>query len=124
MRVAKAKGRLRGNQPKLSPTQEAHLMKLYRAGEHTIGELEELFSITRSTVYRAVARANAGDATTTGPAVEGCSDRAPRPPGGRLSMADLFGRPPRGLFRDLLTESTVGQISAAFQDEGFVPNPN
>jgi DNA invertase Pin-like site-specific DNA recombinase len=34
MKVAKAKGRLRGKQPKLSPTQEAHLVKLYRAGEH------------------------------------------------------------------------------------------
>ena len=56
MRVAKAKGRLRGKQPKLSPKQEAHLVKLYRAGEHTIGELEELFGITRSTVYRAIRR--------------------------------------------------------------------
>jgi DNA invertase Pin-like site-specific DNA recombinase len=59
MRVAKAKGRLRGKQPKLSPTQEAHLVKLYRAGEHTISELEELFAVTRSTVYRTVRRARA-----------------------------------------------------------------
>jgi DNA invertase Pin-like site-specific DNA recombinase len=59
MRVAKAKGRLRGKQPKLSPTQEAHLVKLYRAGEHTISELEEFFAVTRSTVYRAVRRARA-----------------------------------------------------------------
>ncbi len=57
--MAKAKGRLRGKQPKLSPTQEAHLVKLYRAGEHTISELEELFAVTRSTVYRAVRRARA-----------------------------------------------------------------
>jgi DNA invertase Pin-like site-specific DNA recombinase len=56
MKVAKAKGRLRGKQPKLSPIQEAHLVKLYRASEHTIGELEELFAVTRSTVYRAVQR--------------------------------------------------------------------
>ncbi len=42
IKVAKAKGRLRGKQPKLSPTQEAHLVKLYRSGEHTISELEEL----------------------------------------------------------------------------------
>jgi DNA invertase Pin-like site-specific DNA recombinase len=56
MKVAKAKGRLRGKQPKLSPTQEAHLVKLYRAGEHTVGELEELFAVTRSTVYRAIRR--------------------------------------------------------------------
>jgi DNA invertase Pin-like site-specific DNA recombinase len=56
MKVAKAKGRLRGKQPKLSPIQEAHLVKLYHASEHTIGELEELFAVTRSTVYRAVQR--------------------------------------------------------------------
>jgi DNA invertase Pin-like site-specific DNA recombinase len=56
MKVARAKGRLRGKQPKLSPTQEAHLVSLYAAGAHTIGELEELFSITRSTVYRAISR--------------------------------------------------------------------
>jgi DNA invertase Pin-like site-specific DNA recombinase len=59
MKVAKAKGRLRGKQPKLSPRQEAHLVDLYHAGEHTISELEELFSITRSTVYRAVRRQKA-----------------------------------------------------------------
>jgi len=56
MKVARAKGRLRGKQPKLSPRQEAHLVALHGAGEHTISELEELFSITRSTVYRALAR--------------------------------------------------------------------
>ena len=54
-----ATGRLRGKQPKLSPKQEAHLVELYRVGEHTIGELEELFPVTRSTIYRAVARADA-----------------------------------------------------------------
>ncbi len=59
MRVAKAKGRLRGKKPKLSPSQEAHLVALYRGGEHTLGELEELFGVTRSTVYRAVKRASA-----------------------------------------------------------------
>lgn len=67
MAVARAKGRLRGKKPKLSPRQEAHLVMLYRAGEHTIGELEELFPVTRSTIYRAVARA--GGRTTTSPAV-------------------------------------------------------
>jgi DNA-binding MarR family transcriptional regulator len=62
MKVAKAKGRLRGKQPKLSPTQEAHLVKLYRTGEHTVSELEELFAVTRSTVYRAIRRAEASKA--------------------------------------------------------------
>lgn len=57
MKIAKAKGRLRGKKPKLSPAQEAHLVKLHDAGEHTTGELAELFSVARSTVYRAVQRA-------------------------------------------------------------------
>jgi hypothetical protein len=39
------------------PIREAHLVELYRAGGHTIGDLEELFPVTRSTIYRAVARA-------------------------------------------------------------------
>jgi DNA invertase Pin-like site-specific DNA recombinase len=68
MKVAKAKGRLRGKQPKLSPMQEAHLVALYRAGAHTISELEELFSVTRSTVYRAVRRAGGRTAATAGDA--------------------------------------------------------
>jgi len=57
MKVAKAKGRLRGKQPKLSPTQEAHLVELHRAGTYTSAELAELFSVARSTVYRALHRA-------------------------------------------------------------------
>lgn len=64
MRVAQAKGRLRGKQPKLRPAQEAHLVSLYRGGEHTVGELEELFSVTRSTVYRAVRRAGGSTSTS------------------------------------------------------------
>ncbi|MGB8996686.1 MAG: recombinase family protein [Pseudonocardiaceae bacterium] len=63
MKVARAKGRLRGKQPKLSTRQEAHLGALHAAGGHTISELEELFSITRSTVYRAVARDRARTAS-------------------------------------------------------------
>ncbi len=35
MAVAKAKGRLRGQQPKLSAKQEAHLVDLWRGGRHT-----------------------------------------------------------------------------------------
>jgi DNA invertase Pin-like site-specific DNA recombinase len=57
MKVAKAKGRLRGKAPKLSAAQETHLVGLYRAGQHTTAELAELFSVGRSTVYRAIQRA-------------------------------------------------------------------
>ena len=65
MKVAKAKGRLRGKPPKLSPTQETHLVGLYRAGQQTTAELAELFSVGRSTVYRAVQRAGEPGAART-----------------------------------------------------------
>jgi DNA invertase Pin-like site-specific DNA recombinase len=58
MKVALAKGRLRGKQPKLSPRQEAHLVTLHNAGTHTSAELAELFSVARSTIYRAIQRAS------------------------------------------------------------------
>jgi DNA invertase Pin-like site-specific DNA recombinase len=57
MQVAKAKGRLRGKQPKLSKKQEAHLVSLHRQGTHTKVELAELFSVARSTIYRTIKRA-------------------------------------------------------------------
>ena len=59
MALAKAKGRLRGKQPKLSPKQEAHLVALHRDGRHTSAELAEMFNVARSTVYRAIERAGA-----------------------------------------------------------------
>jgi DNA invertase Pin-like site-specific DNA recombinase len=54
MKVARAKGRLRGKKPGLSPRQETHLVALHHSGTHTSAEL---FSIARSTVYRAIERA-------------------------------------------------------------------
>jgi DNA invertase Pin-like site-specific DNA recombinase len=57
MAVARAKGRLRGRQPKLSAAQQAHLVKLHASGEHSIAELAELFSVSRPTVYRVLERA-------------------------------------------------------------------
>jgi DNA invertase Pin-like site-specific DNA recombinase len=56
MQVAKAKGRLRGKQPKLSKSQEAHLVSLYKGGNHTTAEIAGLFNVARSTVYRIVQR--------------------------------------------------------------------
>lgn len=55
--VARAAGKLRGRQPKLSPRQEAHLVELHRGGEKSPAELAELFGVGRSTVYRAIERA-------------------------------------------------------------------
>jgi len=56
MAVAKAKGRLKGKQPKLSKTQRKHLLTLHDAGEHTQAELAELFRVSRTTVYRELLR--------------------------------------------------------------------
>ncbi|MDQ3053914.1 MAG: recombinase family protein [Actinomycetota bacterium] len=56
MKIAKAKGHLRGKQPKLKPRQEAHLVSLFEGGEYSTGELADLFGVGRSTVYRALAR--------------------------------------------------------------------
>ena len=56
MRVAKAKGRLRGKKPKLNVRQEAHLVSLMAAGEHSTAEIADLFGVGRSTVYRALER--------------------------------------------------------------------
>jgi DNA invertase Pin-like site-specific DNA recombinase len=56
MKVAKAKGRLRGKQPKLNHKQEAHLVSLGHSGEYSTLEIAELFGVGRSTVYRAIER--------------------------------------------------------------------
>jgi DNA-binding CsgD family transcriptional regulator len=59
MRVAKAKGRLRGKQPKLNPRQEARLVALLKSGEYSTAEIGDLFGVARSTVYRAIGRDSA-----------------------------------------------------------------
>ena len=56
MRVAKAKGRLRGKQPKLIRRQEAHLVCLVHSGEYSTAEVAKVFGLGRSTVYRAIER--------------------------------------------------------------------
>jgi DNA invertase Pin-like site-specific DNA recombinase len=56
MAVAKAKGKLRGKQPKLSARQQSHLVALHEAGDHTIADLAELFTVSRPTVYRVLER--------------------------------------------------------------------
>ncbi len=50
MRVAKAKGRLRGKQPKLNRRRESAPGLAIHSGEYTTAEVAELFGIGRSTV--------------------------------------------------------------------------
>ena len=83
MRIAKAKGKLRGKQPKLNPRQEAHLVDLYRQGEHSTAELADLFAVARSTVYRAL-NATGPEARRT--VTEQC--RAVRTSAGELRFLD------------------------------------
>jgi DNA invertase Pin-like site-specific DNA recombinase len=96
MAIARAKGRLRGKQPKLSVRQQAHLVQLHQGGKHTIAELAELFSVSRPTVYRVSERAR--DTSTSLSA--GDRDRASvRPAGGPAGRSGLAAVPPRRLDR-------------------------
>jgi predicted DNA-binding protein YlxM (UPF0122 family) len=38
--------------------QRGHVLQLFQAGEHTIAELGELFSVSRATIYREIHRAH------------------------------------------------------------------
>ena len=54
MKVARAKGHLRGKLPKLTRRQEAHLVSLLATGQYSTAEVAELFGVGRSTVYCAI----------------------------------------------------------------------
>ena len=56
MAVARAKGRLRGKQPKLKDRQQKELARMHATGDYSISDLAELFSISRPTVYRTLKR--------------------------------------------------------------------
>jgi DNA invertase Pin-like site-specific DNA recombinase len=56
MAVARAKGKLRGRQPKLSSKQQAELRRMHASGNYTIADLAELFTVSRPTVYRTLQR--------------------------------------------------------------------
>jgi DNA invertase Pin-like site-specific DNA recombinase len=53
---ARAKGKLRGKRPKLSDKQHKELWRMHETGEYSISDLAELFSVSRPTVYRTLAR--------------------------------------------------------------------
>lgn len=56
MAVARAKGHLKGKQPKLSTTQRKLLFDVQDRGEYTQTEIAELFNVSRATVYRELQR--------------------------------------------------------------------
>lgn len=56
MALAKAKGRLRGKPPKLSIARRRHLYELVDEDKYTQAELAEIFSVSRTTIYREIQR--------------------------------------------------------------------
>ena len=56
MAVARAKGKLRGKQPKLSDKQTRKLRRLYDTGEYSVSDLAGIFGVSRATIYRALCR--------------------------------------------------------------------
>ena len=56
MAIARAKGKLRGKQPKLSVKQQQELKRMHGTGKYSISDLAEIFSVSRPTVYRTLAR--------------------------------------------------------------------
>ena len=56
MAIARARGKLRGKQAKLSDRQQRELCRMHATGEYSISDLAELFSVSRPTVYRTLNR--------------------------------------------------------------------
>lgn len=56
MAIARARGKLKGKQPKLSEKQQKELRRMHGTGEYAISDLAELFSVSRPTVYRTLNR--------------------------------------------------------------------
>ncbi|MFG5382703.1 recombinase family protein [Yoonia sp. R2-816] len=56
MKIARAKGKLRGKQPKLTEKQQKELCRMHGTGDYSISDLAEVFSVSRPTIYRTLAR--------------------------------------------------------------------
>ena len=86
MKVAKAKGRLRGKQPKLKPNHAKHLLELHDSGNYSQAELDELFGVGRSTIYRTIDRKGHNLSNPSGHSATLCRRRrTPKPaPRGNL----------------------------------------
>ena len=56
MAIARARGKLRGKQSKLSDRQQRELCRMHATGEYSVSDLAELFSVSRPTIYRTLNR--------------------------------------------------------------------
>ena len=63
--IARSKGRLRGKKPKLSDPQQREVKRMHDTGDYTPGDLAELFSVSRATIYRTVERHKVAEASSS-----------------------------------------------------------
>ena len=67
MAIARAKGKLRGKQLKLSDRQQRELCRMHASGEYSVSDLAELFCVSRPTVYRRLKRRHSPERTILPP---------------------------------------------------------
>ena len=79
MAVARAKGKLRGKQPKLSARQQRELARMAATGDYTIADLAELFTVSRATVYRTLSEPRLQTRPGNQPEPLPCTPGTPRP---------------------------------------------
>ncbi len=62
--AARARGRVGGRRPKLTPAQALHAQQLYDAGDHTVQQIADLLTVPRSTIYGHLDKATIGQRPT------------------------------------------------------------
>lgn len=56
MAMARAKGKLKGKQPKLLDRQQKELRRMHDSGDYSVSDLAAVFRVSRPTIYRTLAR--------------------------------------------------------------------
>ena len=88
MAIARAKGKLRGKQPKLSNRLQQELCRMHATGEYSTSDLAELSSVLRPTVDRTLNRRHSSQHTIL-----------PLPESTPITMNTKINTPPvRGVF--------------------------
>ena len=63
--AARARGRVGGRRPKLTPAQALHAQQLYDAGDRTVQQIADLLRAPRSTIYGHLNKQTIGHRTST-----------------------------------------------------------
>ena len=79
MAIARARGKLRGKQPKLKPAQAREVRRMHESGDYSITGIAEIFGVSRPTVYRTLQRSSSDSAAGPPACPPGT---APATPGG------------------------------------------